>query len=511
MLMKDIVTMTKNYSVRIFKYKKWFIAVAIIIVAVFYIIGQGKVTNSSYENIQRARGYDNSFSDHAVIFIKETLFVFRNQKLLKGIIEKNEEKIFHFDKFQKSQTQQGAVVKFLDDISRKNTQQLEVKKIDQDTKKLNGKKYHLDYFRINSLFEQDFEHANMYFEEHDGKIFFINTHGIFGFTETLNLNKEEFSFTTIPSNFWEDYGNADFRFNIRGSLIYQNRLFISNVVPQTNCPLGIELLVADITLEKLHFKRFFTTCAVDASKTFQIEGDERKVINPNETGGTVALYKDNKILLSLGHSLSYNKRNPQIDNDMVGKIIAIDVNNGASEVISKGHRNPQGLHYNKADNVVLNTEHGPQGGDEININKTPGGVIENYGWPIASYGWDYGADIETEPSSFKQSHQDYGFIEPLAYFTPSIAISGLVQVDERFNNTQNKQIFVAALSGSNPDDKSGGQGISHYVLNDDYSIDQKDVIYFGGRMRDILYVEQVNKILTYREYDQSLITITYQK
>ena len=52
---------------------------------------------------------------------------------------------------------------------------------------------------------------------------------------------------------------------------------------------------------------------------------------------------------------------------MNGKIIKINVDNGDYEVISMGHRNPQGLYFDKENNFILETEHGPWGGDEINL------------------------------------------------------------------------------------------------------------------------------------------------
>ena len=51
-----------------------------------------------------------------------------------------------------------------------------------------------------------------------------------------------------------------------------------------------------------------------------------------------------------------------------GKIISIDKNSREFDLISKGHRNPQGLFYLAEDNLIINTEHGPKGGDEINLN-----------------------------------------------------------------------------------------------------------------------------------------------
>ena len=58
-----------------------------------------------------------------------------------------------------------------------------------------------------------------------------------------------------------------------------------------------------------------------------------------------------------------------------------------------GHRNPQGLYFDREKNFILATEHGPQGGDEINlieVSKINKDKIQNYGWPISSYGEHYG-------------------------------------------------------------------------------------------------------------------------
>ena len=55
-----------------------------------------------------------------------------------------------------------------------------------------------------------------------------------------------------------------------------------------------------------------------------------------------------------------------------------------------GHRNPQGLFYNEDENFLLEAEHGPQGGDEINVIKLDYNSIQNFGWAISSYGEHYG-------------------------------------------------------------------------------------------------------------------------
>ena len=78
---------------------------------------------------------------------------------------------------------------------------------------------------------------------------------------------------------------------------------------------------------------------------------------------------------------------------MTKKIIKININNGEYKIISMGHRNPQGLYFDKDNNFILETEHGPRGGDEINlinIREFNNNKILNYGWAISSYGEHYG-------------------------------------------------------------------------------------------------------------------------
>ena len=79
----------------------------------------------------------------------------------------------------------------------------------------------------------------------------------------------------------------------------------------------------------------------------------------------------------------------QNKNSTTGKILLIDKNSRKYEVISLGHRNPQGLQYLKEFNIVINSEHGPKGGDEINFNQLFTDLPKNFGWPISSYGTPY--------------------------------------------------------------------------------------------------------------------------
>ncbi|WP_232835034.1 PQQ-dependent sugar dehydrogenase [Pleomorphovibrio marinus] len=96
------------------------------------------------------------------------------------------------------------------------------------------------------------------------------------------------------------------------------------------------------------------------------------------------------------------------DNPFVGKA-------GAKEAIySYGHRNPQGMIVHPETGEIWVHEHGPRGGDEINVIKK----AANYGWPVISYGINYDGSILTE-----KTHKD-GMEQPLYYWVPSIAPSG---------------------------------------------------------------------------------------
>lgn len=85
------------------------------------------------------------------------------------------------------------------------------------------------------------------------------------------------------------------------------------------------------------------------------------------------------------------------------------------EIWSYGHRNPQGLAYDVKNKRLWTIEHGPRGGDEINLVEKG----KNYGWPLVSQGLEYYADIEVGADSME------GMQEPIKVYTPSIAPSDL--------------------------------------------------------------------------------------
>ena len=106
------------------------------------------------------------------------------------------------------------------------------------------------------------------------------------------------------------------------------------------------------------------------------------------------------------------------------------------EIYSYGHRNPQGLALHPETKKVWAHEHGPKGGDEVNIVK-PGA---NYGWPVITYGVDYSGDIISNKTRAP------GMEQPVVYWDPSIAPSGMAfYTGDKFPEWKG-DLFVGALA-----------------------------------------------------------------
>lgn len=111
----------------------------------------------------------------------------------------------------------------------------------------------------------------------------------------------------------------------------------------------------------------------------------------------------------------------------------------AAEIFSYGHRNVQGLARQPSTGVIWAHEHGPQGGDELNI-LAPG---KNYGWPVITYGVNYVTGTRIGEGTHKA-----GMEQPVKYWVPSIAPSGLAFYDgDRFPRWRGN-LFIGSLKFS---------------------------------------------------------------
>lgn len=116
----------------------------------------------------------------------------------------------------------------------------------------------------------------------------------------------------------------------------------------------------------------------------------------------------------------------------------VDNANAKTAIWSYGHRNPQGIDIHPVSGEVWASEHGPRGGDEVNIARA--GL--NYGWPEIGYGIDYNG----EPLA--QNTEAEGMEQPIWYWNPSIAVAGMTFVTSERYPELNNDLLVGGLAGS---------------------------------------------------------------
>lgn len=175
---------------------------------------------------------------------------------------------------------------------------------------------------------------------------------------------------------------------------------------------------------------------------------EPKVGGGNHFGSRLAFAGDGTLFVTLGDRYNYMDEAQNLGNHL-GTIVrlnddgSVPDNNpfvgqdGARpEIFSYGHRNVQGLAVHPETGALWAHEHGPQGGDELNV-LNPGA---NYGWPAITYGIDYSGAVISEETAAP------GMEQPVVYWDPSIAPSGLAFYDgEAFPEWQG-DLFLGALA-----------------------------------------------------------------
>jgi len=161
----------------------------------------------------------------------------------------------------------------------------------------------------------------------------------------------------------------------------------------------------------------------------------------HQAGGRIQVRSDKELLLTVGdHEFDGYNGDKKIITDTTtsyGKVISVDLRTGESSVLSTGHRNPQGL-YIAPEGRVWSTEHGPEGGDELNLIES--GV--NYGWPYVTTGTQYGM-YTWPPSDTSGAH--VGYRRPVYAWVPSIAVSELTGVEENLFSKWKGDLLIASL------------------------------------------------------------------
>ena len=173
-----------------------------------------------------------------------------------------------------------------------------------------------------------------------------------------------------------------------------------------------------------------------------------KVASNAHFGSRLVFARDGRLFVTLGDRFS-RRDDAQLLGNHHGKIVRIESDgrvpsdnpfvgrSGAlPEIWSYGHRNVQGAALNPASGELWIDEHGPQGGDELNIAQ-PG---KNYGWPVITYGAEYGSGAKIGEGTAKA-----GMEPPLAHWVPSIATSGLAFLTSDRYPGWKGSVFIGAL------------------------------------------------------------------
>ncbi len=166
-------------------------------------------------------------------------------------------------------------------------------------------------------------------------------------------------------------------------------------------------------------------------------------------GSRISFLADGTLLVSLGDRGTRHEAQNLTNHN--GTLVRININGSApinnpfvnrsalrSEIYSYGHRNIQGLAVEPGSENIYLHEHGPRGGDEINL------VVKgrNYGWPRVTYGKEYATNAKIGIGNSAP-----GYIDPLLQWTPSIAPSGLMIYSGRRFPRWRGHLFVGALAG----------------------------------------------------------------
>lgn len=212
---------------------------------------------------------------------------------------------------------------------------------------------------------------------------------------------------------------------------------------------------------------------------------------------------DGTLYLTLGDRFSRKEDAQKLDNHL-GKIVRIGKDGSVPkdnpfvgrpgalpEIWSYGHRNGQGATLGP-DGRLWMTEHGPQGGDEINIAQAG----RNHGWPVITYGENYGGGKIGDGITAKE-----GMEQPLHYWVPSIATSGMAFLtSDRYGAAWKGNLFVGSLKFGYLDriELKNGKVVAEHKLLDDGRARIRDVKQGPDGLLYVLTDESNGKLLRLR-------------
>lgn len=263
---------------------------------------------------------------------------------------------------------------------------------------------------------------------------------------------------------------------ILDTLMHKNQLYISYLTQDQDCK-NYNIASAIVNKKFLKFNKIF-------------HSDE---CGQNLQGGRLQFYNMNNkdyLLFTTGNNIwDQPDFSAQNDKSIFGKTLYIDPSNGNHNIFSLGHRNPQGLFVEN--DLIISTEHGPYGGDEINK------IIlgENYGWPISSEGDHYNFYTKkTKYPVYKKNHKI--FKSPIFSFIPSIGISEIIKLPNNFSTFWQNNFLIGSLNKKSLFRTKFDQNYEKLIFVEE--------IYIGERIRDLKYHHEYKLIFLALENESQI-------
>ena len=484
--------------------KKIYIILILSIIAGYIFLAS---TVNKFDSFRTIKQY---FPQEIKDFVKRKIFVYQYQEFLEtelGYAEKTQ-KDFNTIQQNLSATVEKKRIKLIESYKYLNFEKTSLQK----NFEIDGRKIKVQSFSTEAITIPKYEgKGTAYLDYDDNNLFVVTANGIFSYVDVGEFKNDSFETKIIKSNIQDlvkyDRFFIGSQYGIKDVLISQNKIFVSYLKqddPSPNDPnrwknncYSTSILVADLNYEFLEFEELF-------SPNMCIKEEDERYIEylAHQSGGRISEFKDNKLLFTIGDFRTYAVAQ-QMEN-LFGKIISIDFDGQNPNIISMGHRNQQGLFYDKDNNIIFSTEHGPDGGDEVNYNENPGGEVENFGWAISSYGdhhYKYNDKVKDKLFPLYKSHSKYGFIEPLTYFYPSIGISQMVKIKDN-NKVKDSHNLLIASMGNHIEE---GDLSLHYLKTDkDFKILNKKILPLGERIRDMILVEEHNMVFMFLDTSASI-------
>jgi glucose/arabinose dehydrogenase len=222
-------------------------------------------------------------------------------------------------------------------------------------------------------------------------------------------------------------------------------IYIAYTAPDPNAPTPAPRLAGVLTVARARL----------SSDSTQLE-DVKVLLNAEGIGGKITQGRDGTLLISSSIPagvgiLSEDWPQPQQLDSLMGKVLRINPDgtvprdnpfvgrpNARGEIFALGIRDDQGLAFHPRTGRLWASEHGPRGGDEINVIQKG----KNYGFPVIGYGHDYnGASINKDRTT------QAGMEQPAYFWTPDIAPGGISFYNGKLFPAWQGDLFVAALAG----------------------------------------------------------------